>query len=386
MKLRRIITGVLIFVICLCQSMTAFASEAKEAEDSDSARNLFMAGEDVLLPSDPFFSTFSMGRKVIMEGSEAEGSVFAMAQDITIDNSKIGESAYIMGETVTVRNTPVHGNIFAMGRNIDIAGESNAVYAMGESIEFDGVTNGLYVQGESVVLSGKIIGDATVEYGSSLTLDPDMEITGNLKVKGKTETQVPETAKVGSYEFEQKIEEKEEDVTPTIGAIIAGKIAKTIFWIVAMSLFGLLLCWLFNDHIIRAGECIMKEPGKAVARGLLGWICTPIIIIFMFCTVILAPAGALLLMVYIILLCAGTAFAGASIGRLIFPKLHPFLASVACIAALEVLRQIPYIGTLVGVVADLYLLSYVVGCISDGINKKNKGTQPVLPEKEAESS
>ncbi len=377
MKKKRIVTGLLVLVFCLFQCMTVFAAETAETtgdqQEMDTGGNLFWGGEN--LSVDSVFSAFAAGRTVEMDQAQAEGSVFAVAQDIDIRDSRINESAFLGGETVTVRDTPVHGNIFAMGRTIDISGESNTVYAMGETVAFNGVTNGIHATGNSVSIAGKINGDVTVE-SDSLFIDPDAEITGRLKITAGSEPQIPDSAKVGSYEFEQKVEEDDksetEAVAETVGSVMIKKVLSTIYWIIAISLLGLLLCWLFDDHLLKAGEKLKKSPGYAVARGLLGWICAPIIVIFMLCTVLLAPAGVLLLLAYIILLCAGTCFTGASLGRLLFPKMNRFLAAVICISVLEVMLVIPFAGRIIGVICDLYLISYVVGCLSESVGSISK--------------
>ncbi len=401
MKKRRIISGLLVFVFCLCQCLTVFASddeidldqdleidisdsfdvEADESFVTDSAGNVFSSGNDVAFLLDKFFSICTMGKTVTLNETEADGSVMAMAKDVTITDSNINESAFLAGESVTLRDTPVKGNVFAMGRKVDICGESNAVYAMGETVIFDGTTNALNVCGGSVSVGGKIDGDVSIDAGS-IVLASDLEVTGNLKVTSEDEPEIPASVKTGSYEFEKKITDEDEadpaaDIGKVTAGIIAKKIAKTIFWIIAMSLLGIFLNLFFADQLQGAAENV-KKPFPAIIRGVLGWICIPVIGLFMCLTIVLAPAGGLLLLVYFILICAALCFAGASLGRIIFPKMHPFASATICIASLEIIRQLPIVGPVLAVIAQVYLISYVVGVLFENI-KRNKKKQQAVP-------
>ena len=409
MKKRRVISGLLVFVFCLCQCLTVFASDepeidvdneleididdsfdvdADESFEIDSAGNVFRSGNDVAFSLEKFFTVISMGRTVNINETEVGGGVFAMAKDITITDSNINESAFLMAESITLRDTPVNGNVFAMGRKVDIAGESNAVYALGETVIFDGSTKALNVEGGSVSIGGKIDGDVSVE-ADSVVFDSDLEVTGNLKVTSVEEPAIPESVKTGSYEFEKKLTNKEkadpsDAVKKVTFGIVAKKIAKTIYLIIAITLLGMLLNVFFADQLKNAAENL-KKPGPALLRGLLGFICIPFAGFFMCITIILAPAGGLLLLVYFVLLCAALCFTGASIGRVIFPKMHPFASAAICIAVLEVVRQLPIAGRIIGVICDIYLISYVLGVLFENY-KRNRKKQPVVTAEVKETS
>ena len=50
--------------------------------------------------------------------------------------------------------------------------------------------------------------------------------------------------------------------------------------------------------------------------------------------------------------------------------MNVFLSALICIAALEVIRLVPFIGIIVGIAADMYLLGYVIQCL--WLNRKQK--------------
>ena len=130
-----------------------------------------------------------------------------------------------------------------------------------------------------------------------------------------------------------------------------------------MGVFGIILCWLFNGHLISAAEMIKNKPGVMIGTGIITWVCVPLAALILCITYILAPIGAMLAMAYVLLLCAGLAFAGASLVKIFLPNMNKYLAALIGIAVLEIVRMIPVIGFLVGAVADMYLLAYVVQTI-----------------------
>ncbi|MCR4657254.1 MAG: hypothetical protein K5770_13680 [Lachnospiraceae bacterium] len=386
MKKNSIITGLLTLAFCLCQCLPVFAQdggegpEVKETNEIDSAGNLFSSGDDFSLSLDSVYCAFALGRNIDVSGAESEGSLFALARDITIRDTKVGESIFLGAETVSVTGTSADGNIFSMGRKVDISGTGRGVYAMGETVNFDGEARGVCIAANSVFIGGTINGDVKIDAGQNITIDPDTVITGSLYISGQQEPEVPDSAEIGEYTFEQKTGEADGDASEAseaTGSKIGGIIGKTIYWIAAMSLLGIILCWLFGSHLKNAGEVFLNSPGSAAGRGVLAWLLTPVLAVLMCCTVILAPAGGILLAVYVILLCIGLCFTGASLGRLVFRDMHPFLSAVICIAVLEVVRQIPFLGTVIGALADIYLLSYVVYCLSETLNKKKKRPEAV---------
>ena len=156
---------------------------------------------------------------------------------------------------------------------------------------------------------------------------------------------------------EKKEAEDKEDSSPSLVSEIFQKIKSCIYWIVAMAAFGMIL---FSEHLETAATFMKTRPGAMVGSGIIGWITIPIAAIMLCCTYILAPVGGMMLLAYVLLLCAGLAFAGASLIRLFLPNMNIFLAALIGIAALEIVRLIPVIGTLVGIVADMYLIGYVI--------------------------
>lgn len=345
--------------LCLC--VPVFATEI----EVDSAGNVMAAGDLVELPTTPFFGAIAAGQSVSVVGSSAKGSVMAAGQTVDISGSEIGESLYMAGNSVSMKDTTVNGNLYAAGNSVAITGDSssNGVYFAGNMLTFEGETNGLFAGGSHIVVSGTINGDAFLE-GETIEILDDAVITGECKIKSSGEPEVASGAQLGDYSYEHVDEDEEEvgeaAIKAGIGAKILKKLGSCLYWIVAMAAFGMLLCWLFNDHLAKAAVYMKERTGAMIGSGVISWMCIPVAAILLCCTYILAPVGGLLALAYVLFLCAGLAFAGASLVRLVLPRMNIFLSALIGIAALEIVRMIPFVGWIVGVAADMYLLGYVV--------------------------
>ena len=369
-----------LLTICMC--VPVFAA------DIDSAGNIFEAGNLVSLPSNPFFGAVAAGQSVSAKNAKADGSVFAAGQDVTVQNSEIGESVYLAGNSISLKDSKVNGNIYCAGNSILITGDSegNGVYATGNLISFEGTTNGFFVSGSEVVLAGTVNGDAVIT-ADKVEIKDSAVVTGELKVTSPAEPEMSSGAKVGDYQFEKAETDKEDAAKAVaaagIGAMILAKLLKGLYWIVAMAAFGMLLTWLFDRHLDGAVTMVKKNPGIMIATGAIAWAGIPVAALLLAITYILFPIAGMLTLAYILLLCAGLAFAGASLSRLVFPRMNRFASAAIGIAVLEILRLIPILGFIIGVAADIYLLGYVIQSLWLGRMKKETAEEGTV---EAEKS
>lgn len=369
-----ILTGLLALSMCV----PVLASEV----EVDSAGNVFATGDMVTLPSDSVFGAFLAGNNVSIDGQEAKGSLAAAGQSVYASDVKIGESLYAAGNSVILKDTKVKGNVWTAGNTVTMSGktEANGIYAAGSIVTFSGTTNGLYVGAGKLVIDGTVNGDAIID-ADEVKITDNAVITGNLKVRSSKQPEISDQAKVTNYSFEETkpdeedLEELEEAGKAAtgigIGAIIMKKLLSAIYWIIAMVAFGMLLCWLFGDHLSGAAAMIRERTLPMILSGVIGWMSIPFAALMLLCTWILAPTAGMLAMAYTLLLCAGLAFAGASLARLIFPRMNVFLSALIGIGILEIVRIIPVLGTLVGIAADMYLIGYVIQKLWIGRLRKN---------------
>ncbi len=367
-KNRKLITLFATMMMAVCMCVPAFAA------DLDSAGNLFESGDSVSLPDVPFFGGIIVGQNISAEDTDAEGSVMMAGQSVGMNDGEVGESLYIAGNIISVDDTWVSGNIYIAGNNIVLENtESNGIYIAGNQITFDGVASALHAAGNKVTVKGTINGDAVIE-ADVVELDEDLKVTGSLTIKSVNEPVVPDNAPIKDFIYEPISRAEQQEgigaVGLGIGARIIKKLRSGLYWIVAMAAFGMVLCWLADDHLTKASELVRTKPGVMIGCGIISWICIPVIAIALCFTYILAPVGGMLALLYVLLLCAGLAFAGASLVRIFLPDMNVFLSALIGIAVLEIVRQIPVIGIFVGIVADMYLLAYVVLTIWDNRLRK----------------
>ncbi len=366
---KRIVTLITAGLMAVCACVSVSATEMEK----DSAGNVAVAGDNVKLPDENVFGAFAAGQSVDLSGAEADGSVMAAGQQVMASSLSVGESLYVAGNILSIDDAEVDGNIFAAGNSVSLTGKTSGkgVYIFANSVVFEGEAKAVYIAGNTVSLKGAIDGDVTIE-ADTVSVEDGTEISGDLKIKSPHEPEIGDDVSVGDYSFDKTEEKDSASAAVSIGAKIFRRITKCIYWIVAMAAFGMLLCWLFGSHLTRATEFMKTRPAAMVVSGIAGWIAIPVAALLLCISYICAPIGGMLVLAYVLLLCAGLAFAGASLSRLVFPKMNVFLAALIGIAVLEAVRMIPVIGTLVGIAADMYLLGYVIQSIWLGRLKKEQ--------------
>ena len=383
MKRKCIAALLAVCILVMVLSMPLFAAE------TDSAGNIFEAGEQVTLSDVPFFGAFAMGKDVDLNQAAAKGSVAVMGTGVSVAGSSIDETLYAGGGDVLIKDTAIKGNVFLIGNNVSLIGENscNGAYLMGRDIIFEGKANALNASGKAIRIKGTINGDVNLK-ADKVGIDPDTVVNGTLNISAAEEPVIPESAQIGSYNYSkvenkkadgggkektgEAGEKKDDDSQSTVTSGIGAKIGKTIFWIVATAILGLILCWFFDKHLNSAGEMIKDNLGPYIGKGIGCLFLIPLLSILLCITVILAPVGVILLILYALLVFMGTAFTGSSVSRLLLPNLNVFLAAVIGIAVLQILKMIPFVGWIIRIATGIYILSYVFQYIWRNRLRKNK--------------
>lgn len=354
---KRLITLITAALLAVGMCVPVGAAEIEK----DSADNVFASGDSLSFSQDTFFGAFAAGQTVDLADAEAKGSIAAAGQQVSASGLTVGESLYVGAGTAMLNNVTVKGNLYAAGQNVSITGASsaNGVYACGTDVTFEGEANGAVLAGSNVVLNGLIDGDVNIA-ADKLTIADGTVITGKLTIESAVEPDLSKDIEYGDYEFNLQKEDKEDNVAVSFGTKIFEKFKSCLYWIVAMAAFGMILVWLFDRHLTGAVNYIKNRTLPMILSGVIGWISIPVAAILICFTYILAPTGGLVMSVYVFLIWIGLAFAGASLSRLVFPKMNVYLAALIGIAVLEAVRMIPVIGVIVGIAADMYLIGYFI--------------------------
>ncbi|MCR5106903.1 MAG: hypothetical protein K6B28_01960 [Lachnospiraceae bacterium] len=370
-RLMRIST--LALVLCMGFSFVVMAEEQDDYRDS--ADNVFRAGESVTVENEECRDIFVAGSDVLIEDIYGAESVFAAGKYIELNGmEEAGGDVFAAGEKIEVSDVYADGNMFAACESLDISDDSSfsALYAAGSNLDIGGTYTALYVAGSNVVFSGSIDGSGTIE-ADNVVITEDARINGKLLIKSANEPEIESSEFLDNIVYEQTKSDNEIAETAVKASIfvrIWNKVRKVLFWIPASVIIGLVLCLAIQRHLDDAGTMIKNRTSPMIVSGIIAYISIPVAIVILCCTVIGLPLAGILTLIYVILLCLGVSFTGASLSRLVFPKLHPMLAAAIGIAVIQLVKMIPFIGWLVGVACDMYLLGYTVQRVY--IDKKNE--------------
>ena len=301
------------------------------------------------------------GQTVKLTDCVAGGSIRAAAQDIVISGSKTGENITVAAQDVTIQGC-----------------EAKAVAVAGSVVSVSGSCKELTVYAEKVFIDATVEGDVAVG-ANTVEIGSNARIKGTLHVSASSDPVMQRGAEVGDVEFEQSEGASTADVESSFAAL-GGMLAimAAILGIISTLLIAVLAEWLFKRHTAAAAEMIRSRTGATIGTGIIGAIVAPIAIIILICLVITLPvAGALVFALLAMTVVAG-GFAGASLFKLAFPRLGRFKCALAGGAIVGVASAIPFLGSLVGVAAFMYMLGYVLQSIFLGTRNPSPAA-PVAP-------
>ena len=169
------------------------------------------------------------------------------------------------------------------------------------------------------------------------------------------------------------------------GAAVGAAVLNRIYWIFANVVTALLLCLLAAPELKKSGETLLAHPVAVPVTGLVTLCAMPIALILLCCFVITAPSAGLIALLFSAICLFSIAFAGASAGRLVFPKMNPVLASVVGTAIISLLRAVPYLGGLLLFACILYTVGYFILACYERIKALKKQPEAEAVEAPADS-
>lgn len=384
------ITAIVTLMICafILVIGTALVTADNAGEYKDSSGNVFFGGESAAIDGGVMFGGYGAGKDLKVKGAKSQDALALAGMDINIADTKAGGSLYLAGMNIAVKNTQAEGNMFSAASEVtvDNATTCNGAYLTGQTIQFDGKAKALNISAESASFNGNVQGDSTIE-AENVVIGSEAVVSGTLKIESSKKPEIADGAKIGDLKV--KIV-KEAAGKPTIGQRIMDGVLSSIYWAVAMILLGLLLMWIGRGHIENASVMVKERKGAMLGSGAVALIVAPFAVVFCLVTIIGAPAGLFLGLLYVLALISATAFTGASLGPVVFKKMSPVPAGIIGIIIIAVLKELPYLGALVSIAAAIYTLGYIV----QAINLKNKerkmkkarimtnGNEVVIPELE----
>lgn len=308
------------------------------------------------------------GRKISIRGT-IEEDVQAAGAEITIDGT-INDDARLAGGAVfidghIVGDLIIFGNSVIIGRRAVIDGN---LIAYGNSIEMNGIVHGTASVGGASIIQNGIIGGFTTLNGKRVSMSgstdgsaliiaqeleflPGAHIAGDLRywreggeadfgsvVEGMA-TYDPEFAGLGESARRFAFS----------GLFAIGALFLLLSGILMIALFQFATKTLFID----SAKSLRAQPLRNFIRGFLYFILTPLVIAFLFITIIGIPLGIALLCLYLLVFLFTNVIAAMVLARLLELKrnktwlpLMVFGMSIGIYALLHLLLFIPYVGWL----------------------------------------
>ena len=341
------------------------------------------------------------GQIVSLDKCQAKGSVRAAAETIDIYDSTAGQNITLAARVITVKNATC-----------------NALAAAAQSIDVSGSYKELTANAATVYIDATVDGDVVVGAGE-VTIGKNARIKGTLHVTSPSEPVLEQGAQVGKVDFAREKEElaqeetapqseeaapKQEEAAPTsteaepkqeeaapaqdegvvegLGGVLAGiggvlTVIATIIGVVGTFVVAVLAEWLFSRHTAEAARLVRERTVPTIVSGVVGSIAAPVAVILMLILVVTIPVAIAVILAQLAMLAVAEGFMGASLSKIAFPKLGRYKCAMAGGAIVGVASAIPFLGVLVGIVAFVYLLGYVLQSIFLGLRKSHEDVAPI---------
>lgn len=307
-------------------------------------------------------TVYKVADTITIEGT-VNGDVFCAGQTVNI-NATVNGDILCAGQTITVEGT-VNGNVRLVGQTVNLAATvTGSASIAGQDVSLErtaSVGRDASLAGQTVTLSGKIgrdlsggvnnlvinnsVGRNVLLQTNQLTLDNRARIGGNL-----------------SYTSPNTLHKNG-------GAVVVGKTtyhkgqverhgfngvfwAWRFYWWVALIVLAVVLAALFPQLFRR------WHPGGgaglwwALLTGFIAMFVVPVAIFVLFITIIGAPLGLILLLLWLAAGLLSMALASYFVGSVISRnKLHPVLMALIGAVILGGLMAIPKVGSIFAILA-----------------------------------
>jgi hypothetical protein len=275
---------------------------------------------------------FAAGNSVTLSGT-VNGDAYVAGGNVVVEGTINGD-LLVAGGTVNVRGR-VANNVRAaggqviisgdIGRNVSTAGGSTTITdaariggslaAAGGSLEvFAPIAKDLNLAAGQATLGNTVGGDVMAQVGQ-LTLTPKADVSGNLTYISNTPAQIQSGAKVNGTITQNRPPQQQVQPNQIAKTLATFALVVKLMYLVSYLIVGLLLIRFFPLFIGSVADNINRRFWPSLGWGLLILILTPIIIFFLFITVLGIPLALILLAVFWILIFLSKIFVSLVIGQ-----------------------------------------------------------------------
>lgn len=337
--------------------------EVKETDDSGILRfgqNLFIAGNN------------------LSDASATKGIIFSAGNQLTLQNKS--EYAFTAGNLVDISAT-TEKDLFAAGNAVKITNNAKIgrdAFIAGNSVTVEADLPGnLAVTADTLTLRNvKIAGNVDLAV-SHVIFEGKVEITGKLSFNEDADVSGLSNATYAEIEKYEVVE-----YTITSAEIWTGRILSIIGLfitiVIIMAMFPAM------DKRVKQ-ELSLAQFGKDLVIGIVTLFGVPFIILFLLISFFAAPAGLVLLAVYIVMLYLAQGFTGLYLGKVIFEqlfkgKMNKFIEALVGIAIIILLGIISPLINLLAIILGLGLFMQSIKPDRKNSRKKSSQKHPSNPE------
>ena len=340
--------------------------------------------------------------QVVETQDKKDGDLFLCKNNVTIDYNVSG-NVYILGENVTI-NSKIDGNVFVLANKLEL-GEKTYIYSdlfvcandvtvKGYVYDIYSMSNNLTLASTSYIirditatantinLNGLIKRNANLSFENVKVSETTAKIGGNLNYSAKTEA-IPQSIVVGSTAFSQAQSESI-SVTRIIADYISDFIRLLILSLIVIVIALLAKFKVADENTLKV---VKNKPWQTLGVGALILLLTPMACFILFCTVIgIIPAAALLL-IYIFLIQISPAIVSIPVGKMLCDKIKKdskgmrILMSALTVAVIFILKLIPIIGGIAGILVAMFALGIIFYSTFNPEKKASSQEQIVIEEK-----
>lgn len=322
------------------------ANESNPAISSDLNDDAFLAGQSVSVQAPVNGELFGAGNVVTITKRVAR-SIFAAGNTVTIEEGA-GYNVFAAGQTVTLKGTIEH-DVYAAGQTVTL--DPNVV-----------IKGSLRIGGQNVSLAGNIQGD--VYFSGS-------NVTSSAVIGGMAKGEVDSLTFTGGSIAKDLTYKSNKDASGLNNVTIAGKTTRDtsprtyqkqrnrsgeiIFPLLTALVAGAALILLVPRKIEEVSETVRTNWGKSFLYGLLALIVTPIAALVILATIVGAPIGLIVMVLYFVLLYLAMVIGKIILGQLLLQVgkvkgANLWWALFVGVVLFAILRLIPVLGGLIAVI------------------------------------
>lgn len=326
--------------VLVAGASVAYAATGSQFVSGFTNKTIYKFGNNVSITGTVNGDIYCAAQTVTINAN-VNGDIICAAQSLTIGGNVSGDIR-VAGQTINIDGV-VSGSGSLVGQDITLSPNSKIgrdMSAAGQTISFDGpILRDLNVAGGTIYINSKIGRNVDAKAGEKLILQDNAVIAGNL-----TYTSPKTLVKTGSASVAGKVTyTKQETKSNGTGWLVAWR----LYLVVAMTVFVVLLVALFPQLFRRWNRVASERLGWVFLTGLIGVIAMPILVVGAFVTVIGAPVGILLALLWLVALMLSFPLAIYFVGHSIFPKMHPILMVLVACLLVSIIQIIPILGGIV---------------------------------------